>query len=55
MMTEVDAVYPVYGFARHKGYATPEHLAALRAHGPSKIHRMSFEPVAVLAGAPIAE
>jgi ribonuclease HII len=55
MMTDVDAVYPAYGFARHKGYATREHLAALRAHGPSKIHRMSFEPVAVLAGARIAE
>ena len=40
--------YPGYGFAHHKGYATPEHLAALRAHGPCEIHRRSFEPVQVL-------
>jgi ribonuclease HII len=38
--------YPLYGIARHKGYPTPEHLAALRAHGPSPIHRRSFAPVA---------
>ena len=40
--------YPGYGFGHHKGYATPEHLAALRAHGPCEIHRRSFEPVQVL-------
>ena len=44
-MTEWDAVYPQYGLARHKGYATPEHLAALRLHGPSPHHRFSFAPV----------
>jgi ribonuclease HII len=38
--------YPQYGIARHKGYPTPEHLAALREHGPSPIHRRSFAPVA---------
>jgi ribonuclease HII len=38
--------YPQYGFARHKGYATPEHREALRQHGPSAIHRMSFAPCA---------
>lgn len=38
--------YPEYGIARHKGYPTPEHLAALRLHGPSPIHRRSFAPVA---------
>ncbi|MFG6465936.1 ribonuclease HII [Roseateles sp. BYS87W] len=37
--------HPEYGFATHKGYGTPEHLAALRAHGPSPWHRRSFGPV----------
>lgn len=37
--------YPVYGFARHKGYPTREHLAALRAHGACAVHRRSFAPV----------
>ena len=46
VMDEADAIYPQYGFARHKGYATPEHLAALRQHGPTPIHRFSFSPVA---------
>ena len=40
-----DAVYPQYGLARHKGYATPDHLEALRQHGPSPLHRHSFAPV----------
>ncbi len=44
-MRDVDAKYPLYGFARHKGYATAMHLAALREHGPCPIHRMSFAPV----------
>lgn len=44
-MREIDAKYPLYGFARHKGYATAIHLAALREHGPCPIHRMSFAPV----------
>lgn len=38
--------YPAYGFDRHKGYGTAQHLAALQAHGPSDCHRMSFAPVA---------
>ena len=42
LMVEFDKQYPHYGFARHKGYATPEHLAALRRHGPCEIHRRSF-------------
>ena len=43
--------YPAYGFADHKGYPTPEHLAALRLHGACMAHRRSFAPVrAVLAG-----
>jgi ribonuclease HII len=45
LMRELDAEYPAYGFARHKGYGTPEHLAALREFGPSPIHRLSFAPV----------
>src|ERR1700740_1922662 len=44
-MQEWDAVYPQYGFARHQGYATPDHLEALRVHGPSPLHRQSFAPV----------
>jgi len=45
MMEDYDAAYPGYGLARHKGYATPEHLAALARLGPSPIHRRSFAPV----------
>ena len=44
MMLELDRQYPEYGFARHKGYATAEHLAALDRHGPSPIHRRAFLP-----------
>src|SRR5213596_1027368 len=44
-MEEWDAVYPQYGLARHKGYATPAHLEALRLHGPTPLHRYSFAPV----------
>lgn len=47
-MTALDRRYPAYGFANHKGYCTPEHLAALQVHGPCEIHRRSFEPVHVL-------
>src|SRR6202045_2211164 len=44
-MEEWDAVYPQYGLARHKGYGTPDHLEALRQHGPTPLHRYSFAPV----------
>jgi len=44
-MEEWDAVYPQYGLARHKGYSTPDHLEALRIHGPTPLHRHSFAPV----------
>ncbi|GGX97471.1 ribonuclease HII [Litchfieldella qijiaojingensis] len=44
-MRELDARYPAYGFARHKGYPTPEHLAALERLGPLAEHRRSFAPV----------
>ena len=46
LLVGLDRSYPVYGFARHKGYATPEHLAALRVHGPCAVHRRYFAPVA---------
>ena len=46
-MLSWDARFPGYGFARHKGYATADHLAALRRLGPCEIHRRSFAPVRV--------
>jgi ribonuclease HII len=45
MMRELDERYPVYGFCRHKGYVTGEHLRALAEHGPSPVHRRSFRCV----------
>ena len=42
---QVDAAYPEYGFATHKGYGTAEHLQALRQHGACPLHRSSFAPV----------
>jgi ribonuclease HII len=50
LMRALDAVYPAYGFARHMGYATRAHLAAIRAHGPSPVHRRSFAPVRAADG-----
>lgn len=46
LMAELDRLYPGYGFARHKGYGTPEHQEALLALGPSPVHRKRFAPVA---------
>jgi ribonuclease HII len=43
---EVDHLYPAYGFAKHKGYGTAQHLAALRIHGACPQHRKTFRPVA---------
>ncbi|HVN54980.1 MAG TPA: ribonuclease HII [Anaerolineaceae bacterium] len=45
LMVELDREYPGYGFARHKGYGTPEHQETLRRLGPCAIHRTSFEPL----------
>ena len=45
MISQWDPVFPVYGLASNKGYSTPKHLAALREHGPSPLHRQSFAPV----------
>lgn len=49
IMDELHGEYPHFGFARHKGYGTKEHLEALRTHGPCCHHRRSFQPVAQLA------
>lgn len=40
-----DEVFPTYGLASHKGYSTPDHVQAIRLHGPTPLHRLSFEPV----------
>jgi ribonuclease HII len=45
IMVEFDQIYPGYGFARHKGYGTREHLSCLQKLGPSPIHRLYFAPV----------
>ncbi len=45
MISAWDPVFPMYGLASNKGYCTPRHLAALREHGPSPLHRQSFSPV----------
>jgi ribonuclease HII len=47
---ELDQQYPQYGFATHKGYGTPVHLAALRAHGACPEHRKTFAPVTQVLG-----
>lgn len=45
LMLQYDKQYPEYGFAKHKGYGTAEHIAAIRKYGPCPIHRKSFEPI----------
>jgi ribonuclease HII len=47
MMREWDRFYPEYGLANHKGYQSPEHIAAIRKFGPTPMHRFSFEPVRI--------
>lgn len=44
-MVEAEERYPGFSFARHKGYGTPQHLQELAVHGPTDLHRRSFEPV----------
>ncbi len=44
-MCSYHAEYPQYGLASHKGYGTPAHLRALQEHGPTPLHRMTYEPV----------
>lgn len=43
MMRRLDAIFPAYGFSSHVGYITPEHSARVREHGPSEVHRLSFQ------------
>ncbi|WP_175734912.1 ribonuclease HII [Burkholderia ambifaria] len=45
MLVDLHDRFPVYGFNMHVGYSTPQHLAALREHGPCEVHRRSFAPV----------
>jgi ribonuclease HII len=52
LMTRLGALYPDYGFERHKGYSVPEHFAALNRLGPTVHHRRSFAPVAAAYGDP---
>ena len=47
IMCELDARFPQYGFARHKGYGTRRHIEAIRTHGLCEIHRRSFHPTAL--------
>jgi ribonuclease HII len=48
-----DEVFPEYGLASHKGYATPEHCRAIEKYGPTPLHRLSFEPVRAYSRFPI--
>jgi ribonuclease HII len=50
MVVAMDGRFPGYGFAAHKGYGTPQHLACLRRKGPCPLHRRSFRPVRELSG-----
>jgi ribonuclease HII len=45
LMCRLDSLYPAYGFARHVGYITPGHSAAVRERGPSAVHRLSFRAI----------
>jgi ribonuclease HII len=47
-----DRVFPAYGLGHHKGYSTPDHLEALDRHGPTPLHRFSFEPVRAASARP---
>lgn len=55
MLAELHEQFPHYGFAAHKGYSTPEHLEALRVHGPCIHHRRHFAPVAATFMTPDGE
>ena len=48
IMADLDREFPNYGFAKHQGYGTAQHLQALRLHGPCRHHRRSFQPTAQL-------
>ena len=53
LMREWDAIYPGYGLASNKGYATAEHRAGLRAYGATPLHRLSYAPVAEVSLFPV--
>jgi len=53
IMEEFDKIYPGYGFAKHKGYGTREHISCLQQLGPLSIHRLSFAPVRNVAASPL--
>jgi ribonuclease HII len=55
IMVELDAKYPDYGFAVHKGYPTPAHKAAIAKHGPCDVHRRTFAPLKVWFPLPQSE
>ena len=57
LMVEMDALYPGYGFAGHKGYSAPRHAEALMTLGPCEIHRMTWAPVrlALVGKSPLAQ
>jgi len=50
MMVELDRQHPGYGFARHKGYGTADHMSLLARRGASPVHRFSFRPVRLVEG-----
>ncbi|MFZ5656608.1 MAG: ribonuclease HII [Pseudomonadota bacterium] len=54
LMLDLHGLYPQYGFDQHKGYSTPQHLAALAEHGPCPAHRRSFAPVRAAGGTDVA-
>jgi ribonuclease HII len=49
IMRKIDSEFPHYGFSKHQGYGTLQHMEALRIHGPCRHHRRSFQPVAQLS------
>ncbi|MCP9487260.1 MAG: ribonuclease HII [Gaiellaceae bacterium MAG52_C11] len=53
VMRRLDALYPCYGFARHVGYITPGHSAAVRTHGPCDQHRRSFQALCYVVDEPL--
>jgi ribonuclease HII len=53
LMIELDTHYPNYGFSLHKGYGTAHHQAALKANGPSPVHRMTYAPLRLPADNPL--
>jgi ribonuclease HII len=48
LMRRYDVLFPQYGFSKHKGYGTKQHIIALKEHGPCELHRKSYKPVAVI-------